>query len=515
MLSIVGLMLLFFSSSYSQSEAFTLIDVNTSHGLEGILCNHTHSEILHNDDVVLLLDARISHEVVSGNYCTVNVIHSLSITSNSNDSIAHINCKPINKSPNDKYWTRGFAFYGTNGTLTMTGLNFTNCGTNFTSNVLNFTAPYINFTHHDAAVLVFIDIPSLVVYNVSIVRYNGFAIAAVNLPNASFSYLNVGSSNDGELFSKYNNSLGSGVLVLYHNNRMTSPSDTGNMMRHNLTFLKCALYNNSALHQLFYAFPFMNVTTASSITILHIQAKIPATIKILNSYFENSFGNNCCGALFILHFNTSVDSQTIINGSTFNRNSIYQCFGAAIAGNFIYNNNNSINMIYQPLVVTNSNFSSNGLGTAATVFAIIGITVDINRVDQSIRDMLRIHFYFFKLLFYHNNAIAFGSCLHANVFPLYTNNSVSLLMESITAHANQGKNSFLLRSDFMTASLFHFFNYKNITVSGTIAEPGKFSYNYGSVFKTVGSNVILQGNLLFDSNNADKGAALHLMGIVV
>ena len=32
------------------------------------------------------------------------------------------------------------------------------------------------------------------------------------------------------------------------------------------------------------------------------------------------------------------------------------------------------------------------------------------------------------------------------------------------------------------------------------------------MFKTVGSNVILQGNLLFDSNNADKGAALHLMG---
>ena len=154
MLSIVGLMLLFFSSSYSQSEVFTLINVNTSHGLEGILCNYAHSEILHNDDVVLLLDARISHEVVSGNYCTVNVIHSLSITSNSNDSIAHINCKPINKSPNDKYWTRRFAFYGTNGTLTMTGLNFTNCGTNFTSNVLNFTAPYIIFTPHDAAVLV-------------------------------------------------------------------------------------------------------------------------------------------------------------------------------------------------------------------------------------------------------------------------------------------------------------------------------------------------------------------------
>ena len=358
--SIVGLMLLFFSSSYSQSEAFTFIDVNTSHGLEGILCNHTHSDTLHNDDVVLLLDARISHEVVSGNFCTVNVIHSLSITSNSNDSIAHINCKPINKSPNDKYWTRGFAFYGTNGTLTMTGLNFTNCGTNFTSNVLNFTAPYINFTHHDAAVLVFIDIPSLVVYNVSIVRYNGFAIAAINLPNASFSYLNVGSSKERELFSKYNNSLGSGVLILYHNNRMTSSSVTGNIMRYNSTFLKCNFYDNFALHQLFYAFPFTNIPTASSITILHIENEIPATVKILNSSFENCIGN--VGALSILQFNTSVDSQTVIDGSTFHKNSLYmydELFGAAIMCNFDYNNRNLINAIYQPLVVTNSNFTNN------------------------------------------------------------------------------------------------------------------------------------------------------------
>ena len=511
MLSIVGLMLLLFSSSYSQSEAFTFIDVNTSHGLEGILCNHTHSEILHNDDVVLLLDARISHEVSSGNYCTVNVIHSLSITSNSNDSIAHINCKPINKSPNDKYWTRLFAFYGTNGTLTMTRLNFTNCGTNFTSNVLNFTAPYINFTYHDAAVLVFTDIPSLVVYNVSIVRYNGFAIAAVNLPNASFSYLNVGSSNDGELFSKYNNSLGSGVLILYHNNRMTSPSVTGNMMRHNLTFLKCSFYNNFALHQLLYAFPFLNVTTASSITILHIETEIPATVKILNSSFENCIGSNV-GALRILQFNTSVDSQTVIDGCTFHRNSLYELSGAAIGGSFNYNNRNLINTTYQPLVVTNSNFSNNGQGNTGTIY----ISTGMNRVDQTTcnNDMHHIHFTFRKLLFYHNNNAAYGSCLIANVHPSPNpkNFVVSFLMESITAHANQDKDSFLLKSDFMTTSLFHFYKLTNIIINGTIAEPGKFSYNYGSVFKVYSSNVILQGNLLFDSNNADKGAALHLIG---
>ena len=510
MLSIVGLMLLFFSSSYSQSEAFSFIDVNTSHGLEGILCNHTHSQILHNDDVVLLLDARISHEVVSGNYCTVNVIHSLSITSNSNDSIAHINCKPINKSPNDKYWTRGFTFYGTNGTLTMTGLNFTNCGTNFTSNVLNFTAPYINFTHHDAAVLVFIDIPSLVVYNVSIVRYNGFAIAAVNLPNASFSYLNVGSSKEGELFSKYNNSLGSGVLILYHNNRMTSPSDTGNMMRYNLTFLKCTFSNNSAWHQLFYAFPFLNVSiyTASSITILLLETESPATVRILDSSFENCTGF-CVGALSILQFNTSVDSQTVIDGSTFHRNSLqYESLGAAIVGSFNYSNRNLINAIYQPLVVTNSNFTNNGQNSSGAIF----ISASIDRVDQTNNDMHHINFTFRKLLFYHNNDAAWGSCLNANVFSNPKNFVVSFLMESITAHANQNKNSFLLISDFMTASLFHFSNFKIIIISGTIAEPGKFLYNYGSVFKVYRSNVILQGHLLFDSNIADKGAALHLVG---
>uniref|UniRef100_A0A1X7T2T5 Right handed beta helix domain-containing protein n=1 Tax=Amphimedon queenslandica TaxID=400682 RepID=A0A1X7T2T5_AMPQE len=164
------------------------IVVNTSHQLEGILCNET--KIL-TGDLSLYLDSSITHQIMSnGVFCPVNMNHySLTITSDSNDSFAVISC-----TFSDKYWTRGFAFYGTNGSLTMRGLRFTNCGTNLTTldddiKIINSTTSSIHFTKLHAAVLVFTDIASITVSNVTIMKYSGFAIVAVNLPYAVFDYL--------------------------------------------------------------------------------------------------------------------------------------------------------------------------------------------------------------------------------------------------------------------------------------------------------------------------------------
>ena len=65
--------------------------------------------------------------------------------------------------------------------------------------------------------------------------------------------------------------------------------------------------------------------------------------------------------------------------------------------------------------MTNSNFTNNGQGTDVGA---IFISADINRVDQTNRDMHHINFTFRKLLFYHNNDAAWGSCLNANVFSI-------------------------------------------------------------------------------------------------
>ena len=47
---------------------------------------------------------------------------------------------------------------------------------------------------------------------------------------------------------------------------------------------------------------------------------------------------------------------------------------------------------------------------------------------------------------------------------------------------------------------------------GPLQSQGNFCTTMVLCLKCIASNVILQGHLLFDSNIADKGAALHLVG---
>ena len=497
--------------AHSVEEAPTTIHVNTSNGLEEILC--MDSEALHNNDVILLLDTGLTHNVSADKYCSLNISQSLTITSNSTGIMAHIDCIPTCKEdPYDKYWTRGFVFYGTNGSLELRDLNITNCGTNLTGNVIGFGRAHINYTRHNAAVLAFIEIRSLIVYNVSIVGYNGFAIAAVNLPNASFSYLNISYSFNAQLLSKYGISiLGSGVLVLYYDRMSSVPSH----FKYSLTFFNTTFYHNYALHAGYYRYPdnsdaSVPVTIAPGLSLFYTQNDVPATVSIVDTSFQHCFGYSA-GALFILRLNSSVESQTVVDGSNFYNNTMLcsDCSGAAILGSFYYNKKKTSNTTHLPLVVTNSKFSHNGWRNSGAITIATSI-----KMYQSITSP-RIHFIFRKVIFYRNNAYAAGSCIFANVYPSYTNkkNLVSFLLESVRAHDNKDIITFLLtKKDFMTVSLFHFTNFYNITINGTTVEPGIFSHNYGSVFKILHSNLLLEGHLLFDSNTADKGAAFHLIG---
>uniref|UniRef100_A0A1X7U491 Uncharacterized protein n=1 Tax=Amphimedon queenslandica TaxID=400682 RepID=A0A1X7U491_AMPQE len=104
----------------------------------------------------------------------------------------------------------------------MRGLIFSYCGTNLTT-LNNESIDRINssstvhFTQYQAAVLVFTDIGSLYLEHMHFLHYNGFAIVAVNLPNASLDYLNVMWSHNHYLAGFAHISTGSGVLVLFTN----------------------------------------------------------------------------------------------------------------------------------------------------------------------------------------------------------------------------------------------------------------------------------------------------------
>uniref|UniRef100_A0A1X7T668 Uncharacterized protein n=1 Tax=Amphimedon queenslandica TaxID=400682 RepID=A0A1X7T668_AMPQE len=492
--------------------------VNTSHQLEGILCNET--KIL-TGDLSLHLDTSITHQIRSnGVFCPVNMNHySLTITSDSNDSFAVISC-----TSSDKYWTRGFAFYGTNGSLTMRGLHFTNCGTNLTTldcdiNIINSTTSSIHFTKYHAAVLVFTDIASITVSNVTIMKYSGFAIIAVNLPYAVFDYLEVSYSYS----QKTDFEIGRGLLLLLFDRITRGIIDSPTQYRVNIT--------NSAFHKnsFKYSYQFTNyscaakmhrelfnmpVVNGAALTILFTQSDTsPAIVRILNSSF--TFNNEYfAGAILILSFNSSIDSKTIIDGSYFENNFVLnECNGGALAATLFFGQR-ILTKQYSPLVITTSKVKGNGYshGVKWTSGAIeVAVYKDVNGSEPE----GAVAILFSKLHFELNTSSKFGTCLYvvSNTFPKESRSKyLTILLDSIVANHNPNLTAREINDIFNPVSLFHFDNIIDVVINGTLAEPGNFSCNYGSVFELLKSYVVLNGHLSFKDNIADHGAAFLLTG---
>ena len=485
--------------------------VKTSHQLEKILCNKT--KIL-SGDLFLLLDTSITHQITSnGDFCAVNISHySLTITSDSNDSFAVINC-----TPSDKYWTRGFAFYGTNGSLTMRGLHFTNCGTNLTtldSDIINSTTSSIHFTKRHAAVLVFTDIASMTVSNVIVTRYSGFAIAAVNLPYAAFDYLEVSYSQQTKF------GIGRGLLLLFFDRIARETVDAQTQYQVNISNSN---FNENTIrtyhHAQWYSCPAikhrqlsnMPVVNAAAVTILFTQNDTsPAIVRILNSSF--TFNNeNFAGAMLILSFNSSIDSKTIIDGSYFEHNFVQQkCNGGALAAAFCFDQRIlRKGYRYSPLVITNSKFKSNGFGNTTWTSGAIEVVVYKNVNNSESENVVAISFH--NLNFELNTSPNFGTCLYAtsHTFPMKSN-YLTIFFNSIVAYNNPNLTVKEMNKNFNPANLFRFDNVGTVIITGTVTKPGNFSHNYGSVFELIRSQAVLKGHLLFNANIANHGAAFLL-----
>ena len=496
--------LIFFVIFCVKSES---IVVSNSHELEKLLC----SDNTYEKSTTILLDTDITHKITSGKYCIVNISHSLTIASHSDDTSIHanINCVSSKKVHQHK-WTSGFAFHGI-GSLIIRRLGIANCGTNFTaldSSIINSTTFRIYFTHNHAAALIFAVIPRLQLDNVSIFQYIGFAIISVNLPNALFHSLHI--------FFNKPVSIGSGVLFLFYNQKtLASVSD------YSLSISKSTFFENHAsikyqnflnkLHcvsEIYKNSSCMPVVSAGGLTILYTQTDARATVTLSNNTFQLCSGH-LAGAILIVRFNSSVDSKTIIKNSRFDSNSIVQyCHGAAIAA-VLYFDNNELNTTYKPLAITNVTFSSNGFSFNWNSGAIDIAVINVNNVELILHP--KIELIFRKLLFHSNFAFNFGACMFAAVYPDSMANFVHMLFESVIAYNNP--NIFWLpqTEKYILVSLFYLSNI-HVTINGTIANPGNFSYNYGSVFVIMNSNVYLEGHLYFDSNIGHNGAALLLKG---
>ena len=203
---------------------------------------------------------------------------------------------------------------------------------------------------------------------VSILHYYGFAIVAVNLHKGTLESINISMS-----MSLYDNSVGSGVILLYKEMSFNTSLHKVEILKS--TFLhnhESIVYDNfKCVTDLYNAFvPMLSpkpVINAAGLTILYTQNGTGAQVSIENCVFNKNFGS-LAGAMLVLHLNTITHSKTIISkNSVFDTNVISnsKCYGTAIvfimffdkASKSLQMDTNQNNKIHYPLQAINVSFT--------------------------------------------------------------------------------------------------------------------------------------------------------------
>ena len=133
------------------------------------MCSGTH--LL--DDTTVKLSTNIHHFIRNGSFCIINTTYSLSIASNSSQQ-AVIQCNDPIIQP-----TSGFAFINIQN-LTLKRLVLRGCGGYLKGLELKkSTMFFFNLTQYHSAVTLFLHIKTLIMKEVNITRYYGFAMFAI------------------------------------------------------------------------------------------------------------------------------------------------------------------------------------------------------------------------------------------------------------------------------------------------------------------------------------------------
>ena len=484
------------------------------HLLQFYLC---HQYNYTGDTTLLLLDTLYN---ISGNgsLCTINTNYSLTIQGN--HSMATIQCISSTYA-NTAHPTIGFVFTGSSS-LTLQRVTFIGCGANLTTldkkqlEIINSTSSLIYFTQYHAAVLVLTEISHLVMRDVNISQYYGFAIVAVNLPSGTLDSINVTFSQSIEKAAQYENgySVGSGALLLYQDSPKALSYTiqykliiTNSTFLYNLDYLPylgfvCVSNIYNSFRYKYFKKPVIN---AAGLTIYYIGANINVQADILQCAFADNIGS-VAGAMLVLNLETKTHSQTVIKNTTFDSNgNDRKCHGNGLVLFFNKLSNSFItNEIYQPLQVINVHFTLTKRSTLKDKQKGV-VYIAIMNVKK-----IPICIIFSNVTFNKNKAIFSGSCVFAVSYPSEKNN-ISFIFESIKAY-NNGILKRNAASSFLPASLFKFLDINRIIIKGSLQNPSNFSFNYGTVIQTIRSDITLEGHIVFHNNTGINGGAIMLIG---
>ena len=495
------------------SKCNKVINITAQDHLLQYLCHHYN----YTGDTTLLLIDTVYNISGNGSLCTINTNYSLTIQGN--QSVATIQC---NSSiyDNPTHPTIGFAFTGSSN-LTLQRVKFTGCGASLTTlneeelDIINSTNSTVYFTQYHAAVLVFTEISHLVMRDVSIFLYYGFAIVAVNLPNSALDFINITSSEGIAKAAQHNNeySVGRGVLLIYQESPKTlsyanhySLILTGSIFLYNFDPVSYSEFMcvTKVYHSYIYKHFKKPIINAAGLTIFYIGANTSVQVDISQCTFENNLGS-IAGAMLVLHLEANTHSQTLIKNSIFDSNGNYQkCHGSGLV--LLFDNlsiSSTTNKIYQPLQIIDVNFTFVYRGVIKDKQGVVYIAM------MNVKT-IPISFIFSNVTFNNNIALLSGSCVFAISYPSERNN-IYFVLESIKVY-NNGISQKNVTSSFLQASLFKFSDIGRIIIKGSLRNASNFSSNIGTVIEAIRSDITLEGHTVFNNNTGINGGAIILIG---
>ena len=508
------LLLLLFVCLLVNTQGTTAHEINITYNneLETVLC---HSGPFNNDTIIVLF-TNITHEITNISFCLVNTSHSLTIKSVTN-SLAQIICSTAVSQLS--YPTSGFVFVNLYN-LTLQKLSFQGCGAflrdldeSILSSINSTTSP-VYFTEYHSSLLLFLHIETLLIKEVNMLSSYGFSVLAINPSNAIIENINVTSTKSIEFHTHTNTSLGNGVLLLFidesnvkilQNNVLIKETRFVNNADY-INSIKCLSYDDNLVHEV--TFASIPVINAAGLTILYTQQNFSANVQISSTKFAYNIGS-FSGAVLVLHFHSVTNSQTIINNSSFRGNSnILSCRGAALSFFMMFNKNHDTHLsnIY-PLIVSNSVFKSKNANAVIFYNTNAGaVSVVIHNPPQN-KDF-NVTVTFSNVIFSGNIFETTGACMYANT---YSNKDSGLkplmiVLKDVIAYSNTQDGS---STSISKAGMFTMVNIKALHITGSDSH---YHDNSGSVFEVIDSNIILDGNMLFEGNRGERGAVFKLYG---
>ena len=478
-----------------------MIYISSSLSLQQHLCKH---ETQVQDNVVLNLVSS-SYQLNDSDLCLLSDKQNISIIGMKEQPTV-ITCSK-----------RGGLGFVNISTLNITNVKIQNCGAKILPLNINVTGgPYLANTSYTS--LAIVESNNVSLSKVTVIEYFGYAILAINVYGLSvMSDITVTVIKEVP-FSK----IGSGLMVYYHN----SVGSTASLRIVNAQLVQNQLFiDQTCLPELLY--PLSHSTPipapyASALSVVYNQVNQNISVTIAKSNISYNTGCPVVGML-VLYFDSSSSVTTMITNDTVIRSNHIECkcrgTGIAMVTIFsLYYIQNSLHCTdysslsnWNPLSVSDTKISHH-LGADDGSQQTLTFTANSGAVylATSQIDGMMVHVTFHNVSFNNNNAYDAGTCLYAETMATISGNTHSLVvhLNDINVYGNAHSKVF---SQNLPGAILTFVN--NAAVYITSSEQGRsvFTHNLGSVIEMYNTDLYMSGNVSFEHNKAEKGAAMKLL----